>query len=142
MYVSRALFHKRFWCYVSGICWFLGHDPDGDIVPKSLLQHGRYVDCFHYHCRRCQSAEPPSDGSLDNGWWRRNVLYRALWAPLMAKVIRTLNRNEFFAEKTDTAFQALLRKIYTWYTRKSFERWQRRYTARLQMRRKAWDNGN
>lgn len=142
MYVLRTLFHKRFWCYISGICWFLGHNPSGYTVPKSLLQHGRYVSCFHYYCRRCQSAEPSYDGSLDNGWWRRNVLYRALWGPLIMKIIRTLNRNEFFPEKTDTAFQSFLRRAYTWYSRKAFERWQKKEIIRLRMRRRAWDNGN
>lgn len=130
--VLRALTHKRFWCWLFRVCWFLGHDPKFSGVPKSLYLHGEWVDGGEYYCARCQSAKPSCYGGLPpTDEWRGHLLIRAIWLPLRIKMARALNRNEFFPEETDNAFQAFLRRVDTWLKEMSAKRHQRKTALQL-----------
>ena len=74
------------------LCWLLGHDKGGRMVPESrLMSSGEMGDCWQYYCKRCQDPEnfpinqppdirnlyrrtiPPRIMRWQNMWHFRNV---------------------------------------------------------------------
>lgn len=73
------------------ICWLLGHDASGKIVPGSFrLVSGEIVGAWQSYCKRCQDPENfPNDQYAD----RRNLYRRTIppWIERMRNCWRFRN---------------------------------------------------
>ncbi|MFZ2948568.1 MAG: hypothetical protein WA003_03690 [Desulfuromonadaceae bacterium] len=74
--IVRTLRNKRFWCWLTGICFFLGHDVKGAPLIKGYQAvRGEWLGGWYSYCSRCSSVDP---GVYPHNWWRRSLFHRTI----------------------------------------------------------------